>query len=956
MIVFSRFRALLAVLLAICCGGSTAGLRAEELAPVPPNAQQAQPSAPQGAEQEEYFEKHVRPLLVQRCQNCHGAQKQEADLRLDSAASLQRPVASGEKLVRPAEPDQSLLLKVVRRQGDIHMPPDEPLAESEIETLAKWVRMGAPWPGKDGEQPSNQSDPSDFMKARQSHWSFQPVARPPVAASQPIDWIATPVDSYVLPKLNELGLAPAPAADRRTLMRRVHFDLLGLPPTRDAVESFELDERPDAYDRLLDRLLASPGYGESWGRHWLDLARYGDTKGYAFAQERRYPYAYTYRDYVISAHNSDLPVDQFIREQLAADQLPPRGKNESFAAIGFLTTGRKFNNRNDDIDDQIDVVGRGLLGLTVACARCHDHKFDPIPTEDYYSLFGVFASSKEPGDLPLIGEPQASAEYDRFQEQLKKLQDDRQAQRRQQHSQLTDKSRRNSTDYLVRAILGQREDLLTKISFLVLNRDEFRPRILERWKAFLQQRTADDPVWGTWSELASLSESDFSAQGSAILQKRLALPAGTSSGMINPLVKDALSKEPPAHPEDLARIYGQVLTQVYQQWLDAGGNAEADGKLPEEVRQVVQSLIAKDTPTDLPVEQIEQFINRAERNRLKELDKKIESFQATSPAAPPRAMVLVDEPTPSDPRVLIRGNPGRPGKTVPRQFLQVVAGPERQPFTRGSGRLDLADSIVAENNPLTRRVLANRIWMHHFGEPLVSTPSDFGLRCEPPPQRALVDYLAWRLSSTGWSMKRLHREIMMSAVYQQSSAISEAGLRLDPENRYLGRMNRRRLEFEAFRDALLSVAGRLDSSMGGRPVEITQSDSRRRSVYAFIDRQDLPNLFRVFDFASPDQSNERRPRTTVPQQALYTMNSEFAAEQARGLLSRPEIADLQDPRERLHALFRVALCRAATDDETATLMSFLQSAPSPSDPATKLDPWQQIGHLLLMTNEFAFVD
>jgi hypothetical protein len=628
--------------------------------------------------------------------------------------------------------------------------------------------------------------PPSVAVARASHWSFRPVTKATVPVVKDRAWVRTPIDAFVLARLEAQGLAPAPEADRRTLIRRLSFDLTGLPPAPEEVELFVNDGSPHAYEHLVDRLLASPRYGERWGRHWLDVARYADTKGYVFTEERRYPYAYTYRDYVIRAFNEDLPYDQFILQQLAADQLPLGNDKHPLAAMGFLTLGRRFlNNQHDIIDDRIDVTMRGLQGLTVACARCHDHKFDPIPTADYYSLYGVFASSVEPAELPLLGEPERNEAYRAYEKELKK-----------------------------------RQDVVAKF------KDEHK--------------------------------------------------------------------------------------------------AELDAK------------------------------NRKFRDELKGLEKKVEEWKVTGPASPPRAMVLNDMPAPRTPHVLVRGNPANAGPDVPRQFLEVVAGSERKPFTQGSGRLELARAIASPGNPLTARVIVNRIWQHHFGTGLVRTPGDFGTRGDPPTHPELLDWLAATFVENGWSVKKLHRLILLSSAYRQLSdgdAKTTAG---DPDNRLVGRMNRQRLDFEAMRDSLLFVAGRLDTTMGGPPVEITTRPfSARRTVYGFVERQNLPGLFRTFDFASPDTTTALRHATTVPQQALFLMNGPFVVEQAKRFAARTE--GTTKDQERIDGMHRQAFGRPAEPDDMALGLHFLATAKAAGD-THGLSPWEQYAQVLLLSNEFAFVD
>jgi mono/diheme cytochrome c family protein len=736
----------------------------------------------------EFFEKHVRPVLAAKCQSCHGPKRQQGGLRLDSHDALLKGSDNGAVIV-PGQPDRSLLVKAIRYDGDMQMPPKGKLSDEAIAHLTEWVKMGAPWPE---ETVKADASSQSVTEVRRKHWAFGPVRKPSLPAVKKTDWEKTPIDAFVLAGLEAKGLTAAPAADRHTLIRRVTLDLHGLPPTPEEAAAFEADRSPDAYARLVDRLLASPRYGERWGRHWLDVARYADSKGYVFTDERRYPFAYTYRDYVIRAFNEDLPYDQFVLQQLAADQLPLGEDKRPLAALGFLTLGRRFlNNIHDIIDDRIDVTMRGLQAMTVGCARCHDHKFDPIPQKDYYSLYGVFASSVEPKDLPLIMMPERTAELAAFE-------------------------------------------------------------------------------------------------------------------------------------KELAKRKGEV----------------------EKYREQHKDEIAKG--------------NRKFRDGLRALQKKVDQWHVTAPVAPPRAMVLIDKPAPVTPHVFLRGNPRNPGPEVPRQFLEVVAGEKRQPFHQGSGRLELARAIADRNNPLTARVLVNRVWLHHFGAGLVRTPSDFGLRGDPPTHPELLDWLAATFMDNGWSIKKLHRLILLSNTYQQASSGDPRLLEMDPDNRLLARMNRRRLDFEAMRDSLLFVAGRLDMTMGGRAVELTTQPFRtRRTVYGFIDRQNLPGLFRTFDFASPDTSSPQRYTTTVPQQALFLMNSPFVIEQARHFLRRADLAGQTKGEEKIKGMYKLAYGRAADPDEIALGMRFLAEAHRSNGAkktALPLSAWEQYAQVLLLSNEFAFAD
>lgn len=898
----------------------------------------------------EFFEKRVRPILATRCFACHGAERQESGLRLDSRAAILEGGDSGQPVVQLQRPEQSRLIQAVRRTGDLVMPPDdqEALQPEEVDALLAWLRMGMPWPA--GDQPAAAMMEDRLRQQRATHWALRPLHEPRLPATPHDGWCNMPLDRFVCRRLAELGLAPSPEASRCVLIRRLSFDLIGLPPTPDEVMQFVADERPDAVERLVDRLLASPHYGERWGRHWLDVARYADTRGYAFGRERMYPYAYTYRDYVIDAWNADTPFDQFVREQLAADQLGLPENDPRLAALGFLTVGRRFNNIHDDIDDRIDVVTRGLMGLTVACARCHDHKYDAIPTEDYYSLYGVFASCYEPESLPLIGDPRDTPGYAEFKKELDRRMAARERFADQQHRELLDNARSHATEYLVRAVSEMPESLLQKFPFLSLSPDDVRPKLVVRWRIYLRDRAKPgDPIWGPWAELARVSPQQLAGRARRLSSQL----RDSSSGPLNPLVRQMLIEQPPESMIQLARQYGDLLSDVYRRWKAAGGDERAAGSLSPAERQLLDVLLAPDSPTSVPRDEILDYLNRADRNRYRELEKAIESHQARSPGAPPRAMVLLDRPRPLEPRVFVRGNHLRPGKSVPRQFLALVSGPDRRPFARGSGRLELAEAIAADDNPLTPRVLANRIWMHHFGKPLVTTPSDFGVRSDPPSHPELLDWLACQLLRHGWSIKHLHRQILLSAAYRQSSDDRPAAQRVDPENRWLWRMNRRRLEWESLRDSLLAVADQLDRSLHGRPVDIVDPKCRRRTLYGLIDRQDLPQVFRTFDFPNPDQSAEQRPHTIVPQQALFLMNSPLVMQQAIATVQRSEFRSLAGDAERVRWLYLALFSREPTESE---LQLGLQMLRHPVKMDKSFGPSAQYAYLLMLCNEAAYVD
>ncbi len=908
---------------------------------------------------ERHFEQSIRPLLVNHCLKCHGPEKQESGFRVDAREPMLAGGVSGTKAIVPGSPDESLIVKAVRHDGDLHMPPDTKLSSDEVAALEKWIREGAVFPST-GPAVKVASIVERAMEHRSNHWAFQAVQSQRVPEVQDQSWPANAVDQFILAKLEAANLKPSAEADRATLIRRLSFDLLGLPPSAEEVKAFVADASPLAYEQLVERLLASPTYGQRWARHWLDVARYGDTRGYAFTNDRRYPYAYTYRDYVVDSFNADRPYNQFVREQLAADLLPydqTSSENKSLAALGFLTVGRKFNNRNDDLDDQIDVVTRGLMGITVACARCHDHKYDGIPSEDYYSLYGVFAGSGEPEttDLPLIGNAENNEAYLKFKAELDQRKSKVDAYLNERYNDTVETTRKNVADYLIRVHDLPAPDVLAQLSFLLLKPDQIREPILRRWREYLQPRVkADDAMWGLWAETVSIPSGEFAEKAPAVIEKWKQLPDGLVAGQCNPLLKAVLGTETVTAKHDIPRLYGKLMVDAWNAWKAAGGNNDAVSQLPEPQRAWAMALVAPESPSGFNKDNTRAYLRRDERNQLDALRKEVAAFEASSPEAPPRAMVL-KENGPFNPRVFLRGNPGRPGPEVPRRFLLVVAGNERQPFPHGGGRLDLAEAITATDNPLTRRVFVNRMWMHLFGEALVNTPSDFGIRTERPVHAELLDYLAAGMLETDWSIKSLHRALVLSQTYRQSSAARPDGAAVDPENRLWHRALRKRLEWEALRDSMLASSGRLDSRIGGRGFEIGNADERRRTLYATIDRQDLPNLFRVFDLASPDQSAPRRARTTVPQQSLFMMNSPFVVNQAFALASRPDVAAVTDPPQRVAAIYRAALGREPSGEESTVAVEFIRQC-SEQALDSQLDPWQQIAQVLLLTNEFAHVD
>lgn len=903
------------------------------------------------AKHNDFFESRIRPLLVNHCLECHGPTKSEGELRLDSRAAIMQGGASGEPGAVAKQPAASQIVQAVRHTGDYEMPPNGKLSDEEIADLERWVEIGSPWPESTPEiTPTSMAE--RIQQHQQKHWAFQPLRRPTTPVSENGETIR--LDSFIQSKLREHQLAASPRADRRTLIRRATFDLTGLPPTPRQVELFINDEAPDAYAKLIDRLLDSPQYGERWARHWLDVARYADTSGYTFDNaDRRYPFAFTYRDYVIDAFNNDLPYDQFIREQLAADYLDVPNDNRTLAALGFLTVGRKYINPNDTYDDQVDVVTRGLMGLTVSCARCHDHKYDAIPTQDYYSLFAVFANNYVPSDLPLLGNPKANPEFKSFFESLNKLESDVENFSVDRHRVIRQHVRDYFSDYIARIIEPDQADIKKKYPFIKLEPVEVRPEVLARWTQYLANQSVKNPkVLKPILELVGIPAEKFSDVAPQLITHWSENPV---EFQFNRLLIQKLKKRDPKQKIELAQIMGELFDETFAAWKKKGAGEPIVAQFKGPRRELARLFFGQSSPASLRREDVDAYLNHAERKQIRKLRNAVTVHNSESPSGINRAMVLRDDHPIVEQKVMVRGT-APVGDVAPRRFIALLSDSKTRPeFQERSGRLELANHIASPDNPLTARVLVNRVWMHHFSDPLVDTPSDFGIRCPEPMHRDLLDYLAADFMDNGWSIKHLHRKIMLSDTYQQSSANRAIGEKLDPENRLYWKMNRRRLEFEALRDSILMVSGNLDKQLYGKSVDLLERPHpNRRTIYGFIDRQDLPNLFRAFDLANPDQSSSKRIRTCVPQQSLYMMNSHFVIEQAHQLADSLENQE-QDLETRIKTLYQRLFQRDPSPTEFSIGSAYLKTA-SPVDHEKHIDPWVRYAQLLMFTNEFEFVD
>jgi len=920
------------------------------------------PAGSLGRAGEVRFDRDIRPILAEHCLECHGldAGSRQGDLRLDTDEGA-KPQA-----VLPGRPDESeLVRRILATDPDLRMPPPAKgpgLTATEIDTLRRWIAAGAPYEG---------------------HWAFAPIRRPPVpATNRPA---STDIDRFLASAREARGLAEPPRIGRRELIRRATFDLTGLPPAWEDVEAFETDTSPDgeAFARVVDRLLASPRYGERWGRHWLDIARYADTHGGSAIGFTKFPFSYTYRDYCVRSFNGDVPWDRFITEQVAADQMGLAANDPALAGLGFLTIGMQFRNRHDLIDDQIDVVSRGLMGLTIACARCHDHKYDPVTASDYYALAATLAPSQPPELLPVIGSPEetpALADYQRELERRRTIRDDM---ARDQITVMQGRLRMQVGLYLRELAKGTPEQDLTS-AFLSFRTDDVRPHVLNRWRTYLATMPADDPVFGPWVKVRDLPAADFQPRCAEIVAALTAengdpAAAAAKNGLgeetpkWNPLVLAALSERKPAALADVADVYGTVFATAQREWL-GGLAASAEEGVGEGIvtdedprhvvvnspirRQLRHHLFAPGTPTAVDDTLAKTLLNRTVQDTLAGKAGAIHELHLGAPGSPPRAMTLEERADAPATRLLVRGNPLNRGPVVEARFPAALSAPDAAPFPSGQRRLGLAAALVSPHNPLVRRVIVNWAWQHHFGEGLVRTPDDFGTRGRPPTHPELLDHLAETFRDDGWSLKALHRRIMLSDAYRTAAVESAVARQSDPDDELLWRMPRRRLDMESMRDAMLAVSGELDPTPGGPPVDLAATPIvPRRTVYGFVNRDILSPLSGTFDGANPAACTARRPDTTIPQQALFALNSDFIQDRAVAFAAAGLQAAPDDEAGRVSWMVRRAFSRSPSEAETAAAIDFVHTQAASLESGLAADvPWQRLAHVLLAANEFHFVD
>jgi hypothetical protein len=804
-----RHVTLFAMLAAVCLAGGPPCWADEAVienaVPAEVNTSPALPENAPTPQDVAFFESRIRPLLVKHCYECHsaGANIIQGGLLLDSRVAALAGGDSGPSIA-PGRPEESRLIEAVTYDSaESQMPPDGRISDQEIADLKTWVARGAAFPAGDDMAVAGKPKRTIDIAAGRRFWSFQPLAQaPPPAISDPAQ-VERRIDAFLLARLEQEGLTPTSRAERRALIRRATFDLTGLPPTPDEVAAFMADGSPDAWPRLIERLLAQPQYGERWGRFWLDLVRYCDVPE-SWAETGGQ--AWLYRDWVVRAVNEDVPYDRFVTLQLAADQMDDFQPRD-VAALGMLGLSPTYWKElklapgviqtvvAEEWEERINTLGSTLLGLTVACARCHDHKFDPITTRDYYALAGVFASIRQ-SPLPMLPKEQAQA-------------------------------------------VGAAH---LEVKFQQAEAERF---------------------------------------------------------------KNMVGREP-ERAEELKRLADEALARA------------------EEIKQ---STANYDAPLAYAVEDAALLV---------------------LPDGPDRTKIDYRVGESQDVAVQVRGNPLHTGDVTPRRFLEVLSADQPDAFRQGSGRIDLARAIFDDGAPLAARVFVNRVWRHHFGQGLVDTPSNFGAQGSPPSHPELLEDLAARFVAAGWSLKWLHRELMLSAAYQRSSIPHELGQAADPDNRLLWRMNRRRLEVEAWRDAMLAVTGQLDLAVGGPAVELNDAANHRRTLYGLVKRRELNDLLRLYDFPDPTGHSPGRENTTTPLQQLFVLNSDFAAQRSAALVERLRTDRPGDAAGQVRRAYDLLFGRPAEDEEVAIALEFLGAAGD--------EAWRQYAQVLLGGNEFLFID
>jgi len=889
----------------------------------------------------DFFETRIRPILANNCYGCHTDSKL-GGLRVDSLDGLLKGGGRGPAIV-VGDAGKSLLMQAVRHTDPkLKMPSGNRLKTAEIDDLAAWIQAGATWPKAAAVSAST----STITPDRRNFWSFQPLKKVAPPATRDTRWPKTSIDRFVLAKLEQEGLKPVRPATRRDLIRRASLDLIGLPPTPEEIEAFEKDTAPDAFAKVVDRLLASPRYGERWGRFWLDVARYGEDDYRSLDPMRRgynpYPNAHMYRDWVIQAFNDDMPFDTFVKAQLAGDLMDEKLRYKTLPGTGFLGLGPWYYDngavevtRADERHDRVDVVTRGFLGLTVGCARCHDHKYDPIPTADYYSLAGVFLNTTY-HEYPQV--PKSVLDkYKKLEDEIEKKQKLMGELNNNLSTQLSHSLAFQTAAYLEAAyeVAGQKKEIATVVESRRLDYE-----LLERWIKYMAKPTDKYGYKKAWQEMMKkpgnnteqakklaqqfqedvvrvmLAKKDLADENEIIAAK--ALEGTKKKKRANKpnefITNDDFCPGCGLQLKNMPETEMSFWTEIFQRELSDNDDPNAMMAMGGRMGKP-GVLLFRGWGLESRVGSESQAMIAAIRKDIEDARKKMEPGY-------PYIHGVRDAEKPVNLPIAIRGNPDLPGPEVSRHFLSVLSPENPASFSNGSGRLELAEAILKQ--PLAMRVFVNRIWKAHFGTGIVDTPSNFGIAGEKPTNPELLEYLASTFQSNGMSVKKLHRDIMLSSVYQLGTDNDQLAFEKDSGNRFYWRANRKRMDAEQIRDSILMAAGTLDSSLGGPSTEMTPT-FKRRTVYAKVSRYKLDEYLQLFDFPSPAISAEKRFTTTVPLQRLFLMNSDFVQLQSEELVKR--VAGEADNRSRIRKVYSILYGREPVEAEIKAGLEYLSAEP-----------------------------
>jgi cytochrome c553 len=992
----------------------------------------------------DFFESQIRPLLVTHCLKCHGDKKQESELRLDSPQHWEKGGRSGPVII-PGKPQNSrLLLAVKKTDPDLQMPPGKKkLSRQEIAALEKWIKAGAIAP----RQPTTTPLAKLTLEQAANFWSFRPVTRPTPPSSKSIDhWSQTPVDRFIRDRLDSEKLAPVPGADKRTLIRRATFDLTGLPPTPEEIDAFINDDQANAFHKVIDRLLDSKAYGQRWGRHWLDVARYADTAG----DGADYPVreAVKYRDWVINAFNADQPYDEFLREQIAGDIIATTGPKELYAsrvtATGFLAIGKRYGYKPSpdyqhlDFADAIDSLGRSLLGLSIGCARCHDHKYDPISSEDYYALYGIMQSTtwafpggeeqKRPSDFPALVPPEKARQLEANKKSALDSLNKQTVSLQREHQEKTVNSVAGAPDL---GMEGQELGKPLKSPWVCAGPIEVRKESQSPYRNVHPQGTrgvhldsglkTDGIRYVFPNGLKAASSKticfniDFRTQagasqkgayrfylGQGVVQSlavefsvtptHFAIRNGTKWETLRPLetgkwytLQVTINPSEKTYtgvvgaPGDLTRFTGKRTAPNWNGIADCficDGTGHVPG--PASARDIDNIGLTQKPFAPLGSPDVMAHVQtEADKKRIVEIEKQLAQLKKQkthlSTTPPYEVAYGVQEGTPVNAHIQLRGEPAKLGDQVPRRFLEVLGADQLPAGHKGSGRLQLADWITRPENPLVARVLVNRVWQWHFGRGIVSTPSDFGFRGARPTHPELLDWLTAEFIAANWSIKHLHRVIMQSRVYQLASDDQPQALQIDPENQLLWKHTRRPLDAESMRDAMLAVSGNLDRSKPGphpfpdvntwgftihHPFHAVYQSSQR-SVYLMQQRNRRNPYLELFDSADPNVSIAKRQPTVTPTQALFLMNSKFVHDQADALAKRT-VSAAETTEQRMQLAFEIGHGRQPSKPDFDAAVNFIsnyqEKLANPDQAASEQQAWSALARVILTSNRFLFVD